>query len=150
MVIPIIPPPFVPMHPSHSYFWSGSNRLDWCEERFTTNLMPQALSRFLVKFDKCYLWGRSFHIVNISHYYIGWNQANSTGIYEGVHPRLSRDIAFASPCRTIPHPLWWHHNSCLVFWPHAFTSTHQFSIIQIMYWCKMIKPILAMLCDLSG
>ena len=42
----------------------------------------------------------------------------------------------ASACRTMPHPLRWHHNSSLVFWSHAFTPIQQCSIIQIMCRCK--------------
>ena len=78
-------PLFVPMHPRHSYL-SGSYRLDWSGECFTTNLLPQDLSRFLVKFDEFYL-GRWF-LINISHYFIEWSHAKSTGIHGGAHPRL--------------------------------------------------------------
>ena len=85
-IISIVPHPFVLMHPSHSYFWSGSSGLDWCKGCFTTNLMSQALSWFLVKFNEFYS-GRWFPIVNIAYYFIAWNQAKSTGIQRGVHPR---------------------------------------------------------------
>ena len=61
--------------------------LYWYEWHFTTNLLPQTLPRFHVKFDKNYS-GRSFHIVNISHYSIRWNQAKSTGIHGGAHPKF--------------------------------------------------------------
>ena len=37
------------------------------------------------------------------------------------------------------HPLWWQHNSSLVFWTPAFTWTQQFKIIQIMYMFKDYK-----------
>ena len=37
------------------------------------------------------------------------------------------------------HPLWWQHNSSLVFWTPAFTWTQQFKIIQIMYRFKDYK-----------
>ena len=93
-IISIIPHPFVPMHPSHSHFWSGTSRLDWCEELFTTNLKSRVLFRFLVKFDEFYS-GRWFPIVNIAYYFIGWNHAKSTGIHGGAHPRSKRVTAFA-------------------------------------------------------
>ena len=37
------------------------------------------------------------------------------------------------------HPLWWQHNSSLVFFTPAFTWTQQFKIIQIMYRFKDYK-----------
>ena len=123
-----IPSPFEPMHPSHSYFWSGSKTLDWCDECITTNLLPQALSLFLVKFDKFHS-GRLFPSVNISRYCIGQNQANPLEYMEVLIPdsRGSHHLPIwaASACRSMPQPLWWHHNSSIVFWPHALTSTQQ-------------------------
>ena len=127
------------MYPSHSYFWSGSSWLDWCEERFTTNLMSQALSWFLAKFDEFHS-GRWLPIVNIAYCFIGRNQAKSTGIHGGAHPRFWRVTAFAHLFyKLMPNPLWWQHRFWLVFWPHAFISTQPCSIIQIMWRCKSDK-----------
>ena len=57
------------------------------------------------------------------------------------NPRGSQHLAIwsVSACRAMLHPLWWQHQFWLVFWPHAFTSTQQCSIIQIMCRCKYDK-----------
>ena len=116
-----------------------SNWLDWCEEHFTPNLLTYALYRFLVKLYWFFtsIW---FPTVNISHYCVGWNQAKSTGIHGVAHPDSGGSqhlpIWAASACKTMSHPLWWQHNSSLVFSPHVFTSTQQCSIIQIIYRCR--------------
>ena len=144
MVIPIMSPPFVPLQPGNSYFWSGFNRLAWCEEHFTKKPLPQALSRFRVKFDEFYS-GRSFPIVNYFTWLywmksdeIYWNTWEfSSQTLEGHS--ICLPIWAASACRAMPHPLRWQHNSNLVFWSHAFTPIQQCSIIQIMCRCTNDK-----------
>ena len=90
-------------------------------------------------------------IVNISHYCIGWNQANSIGMQEVFIPDSRRSehlpIWAASACRTMPSLLRWQHNSSIVYWPHAFTSTQLFKSCA---GAKMIKPMLVMLCNFCG
>ena len=50
-------------------------RLNWCKERFTTNLLPQSLSRFPVTIGEFYT-GSGFPIGHISRYCVGWNRKN--------------------------------------------------------------------------
>ena len=95
----------------------------------TINLLPQTLPRFHVKFDEIYS-GRSFHIVNISHYCIGWNQALE--YMEVLIPDSRGSPHLPIWAATMLFPLWWQHNFNLVFWPHAFASTQQCSIILIV------------------
>ena len=138
-IISIVPHPFVPMHPSHSYFWSGSSWLDWCEERYTTNLMSQALSRFPVKFDEFYS-GRWFPIVNIAYYFIGWqNQLEHMEVLI-PDPRGSHHLPIwsVSACRTMPHPFWWQHQllaSVLATCFHLNTIVFNYSNhMQVQIW----------------
>ena len=81
---------FVPKHPSHSWFWSGSDRID-AEEHCVTYLLPQILSGFLMEVDEFYT-GSWFPIVQISRYCAGWNQEKYTEyteywIHDGADPR---------------------------------------------------------------
>ena len=68
---------FVPTHPSHSRFWSGSDRIDVKSALW----LHQILSWFLMEVDEFYTcsW---FPIVHISRYCAGWNQEKSTEYME--------------------------------------------------------------------
>ena len=105
-------------------FWSGLNRFGWCEEHFTTNLLPQDLYSFVWSLMNHIRVDRSpssiFHIV----------------VLDGIRQNLLEYMAVlipdsrgsqhlptwaASACKTTPHPLRWHHNSGPEFWSHGFT-----------------------------
>ena len=139
-MISIVPHPFVPMNPSHSYFWSGPSWLDWCEERFATNLMSQALSRFLVKFDEFYS-GRWFPHRK---YCLLFYRVKSGKIHLNAWRCSSQILDGHSSCPFDLHQL---VEQCIIhydnstnfghmFLPHAFTSTQPCSIIQIMCRCE--------------
>ena len=136
--------------PKPSYFWSGSSWLDWCEERFTTNLMSQALSIFLVKFDEFYS-GRWFPIVNIVYHFIDEIRQNPLEYMEVLiqDTRGSQHLPIwsTSACRTMPHPLWWQHQflaSVLATCFHLNTTVFNYSnhvqvqICRVMWLVRMV------------
>ena len=71
---------FVPTHPSHSWFWSGSDRID-AKSVFATYLLPLFLSGFLMEIEEFYT-GSWFPIVHISCYCARWNKEKSTEYME--------------------------------------------------------------------
>ena len=88
---------FVSMHPSHSWFWSGSDRIDAksalrhiCCLRFCLD--------FFMEVDESYT-GSWFPIMHISHYCAGWNQENPLNTWR---------------CRSLIPSLWgWDSNQMM-------------------------------------
>ena len=140
-IISIVPYPFVPMHPSHSYFWSGSSSLDWCEKRFTTNVMSQALSRFLVKFDEFFQEDGSPSLILriILSVEIRQNPLEYTEVLiPDTRGSQHLPIWSTSACRTMSHPLWWQRQflaSVLATCIHLNTTVFNYSNhVQVQIW----------------